>query len=99
MLLMVAAPTQAAAQGSLPSGGVAPAAPSGPTVEGLDAEGRITALNPATRTIRLDDDREYVVPDALPVNWGALRVGSLVRFHYSIESSVNLVSSFRVLLR
>jgi hypothetical protein len=95
--LMVCA-VPAAAQ-SMPPGATPPAAASGATAEGLEADGRIAAVNSPARTIRLENGAEYVVPETLPVDWRAVREGSVVKLRYNIDQGRNLVTSLQVLFR
>jgi hypothetical protein len=95
-ILMLLLTASASAQRSIPPGTTPPTAASGATVEGLDTEGAIAALDPAARVIRLDDGQEYVLPDSLGVNWNGLRVGSVVALRYAVDQGRNLVASVRV---
>jgi hypothetical protein len=96
VLLGLALAGPAAAQRSIPPGTTPPTAASGATVESVETEGAIAALDPTARVVRLDDGQEYVVPDSLGVNWNGLRAGAIVALRYSIDQGRNFVTSLRV---
>ena len=86
-------------QGTIPPGAQPPVAPSGSTVEGQEAEGRITAIDRGTRTIRLDSRDVYVVPETMRLDWSALREGATVRMQYDVNEGRNVVTGLRILFR
>jgi hypothetical protein len=84
---------------SIPPGATPPVAASGATVEGLEADGRITAVDAAARTIRLENGVEYLMPGNLAFDWSAIREGSVVKLRYSIDEGRNLIRAVQVLFR
>ena len=71
-LLISIAPAVCGAQSSIPPGATRPVAPTGPTVENQEVEGVIRRVDPAARTITLDNGQEYYVP-ARSSTWRASR--------------------------
>ena len=63
-LLVSMAPAVSGAQSSIPPGATRPVAPTGPTVENQEVEGLIRKVDPAARTITLDNGQDYYVPVA-----------------------------------
>jgi Protein of unknown function (DUF1344) len=96
LMILIASPA-AFSQGSIPPGAQPPVAPSGATVEGQEAEGRITAVDPSARTIELDDRDLYTIPDGMRLNWAALREGTTVRLRYSVNDGRNIATGLRIL--
>jgi hypothetical protein len=86
-------------QGVVPPGVQPPVAPSGSTVEGQDAEGRIAAIDPAARTIRLDSGAEYMIPDAMGLDWRSVREGTIVKIRYSTNGGRNTITFLQILFR
>jgi hypothetical protein len=84
---------------AIPPGTRPPVGASGATAEGLEADGRVAAVDPAARTLRFEGGTEYVVPDTVPFDWASVRVGSLVKLRYSIDQGRNLVTAVQVLFR
>ena len=68
-----------------------PASAVGPTVEGQEIEGTITRLDPARRTIVLDDGQEYLIPPAVLDNPAALSEGAAVKLRYDVDGGRNIV--------
>ncbi|MGH7263297.1 MAG: DUF1344 domain-containing protein [Candidatus Rokuibacteriota bacterium] len=93
---IVLATGSAAAQGSIPPLTEPPVAPSGSTVQGQETEGTITAVDPQTRTITLDDGETYVVLDAANPVWDRLREGTSVRLRYDVDAGRNAATAVTI---
>jgi hypothetical protein len=74
-----------------------PAAPSGLTVvEGDVVEGRVTRVDPRTRTITLDNGQDYLVPPVLTLDWALVRTGAAVKMNYNVDRGRNVATALRI---
>jgi hypothetical protein len=95
LLLVLAGPTVGLAQTSIPPLAVRPVAPSGPTVEGQEVEGLIRRIDPAARTITLDDGEDYFVPAGLG-DVAALGEGARVKLRFGVDGGRNFATALQV---
>ncbi|HEY7139941.1 MAG TPA: DUF1344 domain-containing protein [Methylomirabilota bacterium] len=95
LLLVLAGSTVALAQTSIPPLAVRPVAPSGPTVEGQEVEGLIRRIDPAARTITLDDGEEYFVPAGIG-DLAALGEGARVKLRFGVDGGRNFATALQV---
>jgi hypothetical protein len=70
--------------------------PATPVAENLQAEGRVTRLDPRARTITLDTGTEYVLPPTLEAAWRVVTEGSEVRLRYNVDGGRNVVTHLQV---
>jgi Protein of unknown function (DUF1344) len=61
-------------------------------VEGDVVEGRVSRVDPRTRTITLDNGQEYLVPRVLALNWDLLPPGAAVKVRYSVDGGRNVAT-------
>jgi len=94
-LLVLVGPAAGPAQTSTPPLAVRPVAPSGPAVEGQEAEGLIRRIDPVARTITLDNGEEYFVPAGIG-NVAELRPGALVKLRFGIDGGRNFATALQV---
>ena len=62
-------------------------------VEGDTVEGVISRVDHRSRTITLDNGREYVVPAALSLDWEFVRPGAPVKIRYSVDGGRNIATA------
>jgi Protein of unknown function (DUF1344) len=67
-------------------------------VQGDVVEGRINRVDQQTRTIRLDNGQEYVVPLPVVPDWSLLQAGVPVMMRYNVDAGRNLVTYLAVRL-
>ena len=65
-------------------------------VEGDVVEGRVNRVDPQTRTITLDNGREYLVPPVVPLNWELVASGAAVKMRYSVDGGRNVVTALSI---
>ena len=65
-------------------------------VEGDIVEGLVSRADPRARTITLDNGQEYLVPQALGVDWEALRPGVALRLRYSVTGGRSIATAIQV---
>ena len=65
-------------------------------VEGDVVEGRVNRVDPQTRTITLDNGREYLVPPVVPLNWELVPSGAAVKMRYSVDGGRNVVTALSI---
>jgi hypothetical protein len=65
-------------------------------VEGDIAEGLVSRVDPRARTITLDNGQEYLVPQALGVDWETVRPGVAVRLRYSVTGGRSIATAIQV---
>ena len=80
--------------------GAQPLAPSGLTVQGVVegdvVEGRVSRVDPRTRTITLDNGQEYLIPLVFALNWERVRTGAAVKMRYSVDGGRNVATAFNI---
>ena len=86
----------AVAQQSIPPGSQSPVAPSGSTVEGQEAEGKIGRLDRTAGTVTLDNGQEYVIPDVLNANWGRMKEGATIKMRYGTDGGRNTATFLEI---
>jgi hypothetical protein len=70
------------------------AAPAGLSViEGDVVEGRVSRVDPQTRTVTLDNGQAYEVPDALDLNWARVRPGAAVKMRVNVDGGRNIATA------
>jgi hypothetical protein len=94
-LLISTAPAVSGAQSSIPPGATRPVAPTGPTVENQEVEGLIRRVDPAARTITLDNGQEYYVPASL-LDMASLEAGRLVKLRFGVDGGRNYTTALQV---
>jgi len=94
-LLISVAPAVGGAQSSIPPGATRPVAPTGPTVENQEVEGLIRRVNPAARTITLDNGQDYYVPVAL-LDMASLEAGLNVKLRFGVDGGRNYTTALQV---
>ncbi len=65
-------------------------------VEGDVVEGRVSRVDPQSRTITLDNGREYLVPPVVALNWDLVSSGVAVKVRYSVDGGRNVVTALSV---
>ena len=83
------------AQSTIPPGATRPVAPTGPTVENQEVEGLIRRVDPATRTITLDNGQDYYVPASL-LDMASLEAGRLVKLRFGVDGGRNYTTALQV---
>ena len=80
--------------------GAQPLGPSGLTVQGVVegdvVEGRISRVDPRTRTITLDNGQEYLVSPVLVPNWEIMQAGAAIKMRYSVDGGRNIATALNV---
>jgi len=94
-LLISMAPAASGAQSSIPPGATRPVAPTGPTVENQEVEGLIRKVDPAARTITLDNGQDYYVPVAL-LDMASLEAGLNVKLRFGVDGGRNYTTALQV---
>ena len=94
-LLISMAPAVGGAQSSIPPGATRPVAPTGPTVENQEVEGLIRRVDPAARTITLDNGQDYYVPVAL-LDMASLEAGLNVKLRFGVDGGRNYTTALQV---
>ena len=94
-LLISMAPAISGAQSSIPPGATRPVAPTGPTVENQEVEGLIRKVDPAARTITLDNGQDYYVPVAL-LDMASLEAGLNVKLRFGVDGGRNYTTALQV---
>ena len=94
-LLVSMAPAISGAQSSIPPGATRPVAPTGPTVENQEVEGLIRRVDPAARTITLDNGQDYYVPVAL-LDMASLEAGLNVKLRFGVDGGRNYTTALQV---
>jgi hypothetical protein len=94
-LLISSAPVISGAQSSIPPGATRPVAPTGPTVENQEVEGLIRRVDPAARTITLDNGQDYYVPVAL-LDMASLEAGLNVKLRFGVDGGRNYTTALQV---
>jgi len=94
-LLLSIWPVISAAQRSIPPGTVPPVAPSGSAVEGQEVAGVIQRVNRVTRSITLDNGRDYVLPVSMG-DLSGLAEGLGVKLQYGVDGGRNIVTRLDV---
>ena len=94
-LLISTAPAVGGAQSSIPPGATRPVAPTGPTVENQEVEGLIRRVDPAARTITLDNGQDYYVPVAL-LDMASLEAGLNVKLRFGVDGGRNYTTALQV---
>ena len=94
-LLITAVPATGAAQMSIPPGTTRPAAATGPTVENQEVEGLIRRVDPAARTITLDNGQDYYVPVSL-LDMASLEAGLNVKLRFGVDGGRNYTTALQV---
>jgi hypothetical protein len=67
-----------------------------PTAEGQEAEGQVTRVSPADRTVTLDTGEEYVVPETLVPALRLVTEGASVKLRYDVEGGRNVVKQIQL---
>jgi hypothetical protein len=94
ILLIGLAPAVAAPQSSIP-GTTRRVAPTGPTVENQEVEGMIRRVNPAARTITLDNGQDcYVPPSVLDV--AGLEAGLNMKIRFGVDGGRNFTTALQI---
>jgi hypothetical protein len=62
-------------------------------VEGDVVEGRITRVDRQTRTITLDNGQDYVIPQALALDWELAQPDTPVMVRYSVDAGRNIATA------
>jgi uncharacterized protein YjdB len=86
----------AVAQQSIPPGSQTPVAPSGSTVEGQEAEGKISRLDRTAGTITLDNGQAYVIPDFLNADWTRIKAGTTIKMRYGTDGGRNTATFLEI---
>jgi hypothetical protein len=73
-----------------------PVPPPTATVQGQEAEGQVSRLNRADRTITLDTGVEYAMPEALDPAWARLADGVAVKLRYDTDGGRNIVTQIQI---
>jgi uncharacterized protein DUF1344 len=95
VLLISVAPAVSGAQSPIPPGTPRPVAPTGPTVENQEVEGLIRRVDPAARTITLDNGQDYYVPAAL-LDLAGLQAGLNVKLRFGVDGGRNYTTALQV---
>jgi uncharacterized protein DUF1344 len=94
-LLITAVPAAGAAQSPIPPGATRPVAPTGPTVENQEVEGLIRRIDPAARTITLDNGQDYYVPASL-LDMASLEAGLNVKLRFGVDGGRNYTTAVQI---
>jgi hypothetical protein len=94
-LLISVVPVMSGAQAPIPPGTPRPVAPTGPTVENQEVEGLIRRVDPAARTITLDNGQDYYVPASL-LNMASLEAGLNVKLRFGVDGGRNYTTALQV---
>jgi uncharacterized protein YjdB len=86
----------AVAQQSIPFGSQTPVAPSGSTVEGQEAEGKISLLDRTAGTITMDNGQQYVIPYFLNADWTRITAGTSIKMRYGTDGGRNTATFLEI---